>query len=206
MLIAGEARLSTSENTPLADSLVAAGAAPIALALIRGCDQHRTPGPSQREVQRLCCGTAIRDLLLAPTPLQLARRRLGGLGIEAAGAPGDGDVLADDLERDVVEPDLAGAAEHESECDADCRAWNVEHDLLLCPVGGEHERAILHVVRRLDYALSIDAHEENRGALVDFDGLEVSGQPKPFAAKRIGAHALREHRRALRRRDVCLDG
>src|SRR3954468_1080116 len=160
----------------------------------------------QREVHRRGRGATIGDFLLAAALVDLARVELRVRHrIESARTTSGRYVGADDLELDIVEPRLARAAEHEAIGEADGVARNVENDLLTRPIGGEHERAILHEVRRLHGALTVDAHEEDGCAFIDSDCLEEAGEAHTLASIGIGAHALREHRRSAWRSDIRLD-
>src|SRR5205814_3307707 len=168
-------------------------------------DDYRRAFAAEREVHWRPRGTAVRDFLVAAPAVALTVTERLGRGVQAPRLAGYGHIVADDVDRHVVEPCLSGTTEQEAEREADRGAWYVEHDLLPGPIRGEHHRPVLHVVGRLHDAVAVDAHEEDSGPLVHADRLEIPGEPHSFAAIGIGANALREHRRAPRRFDVGFD-
>src|SRR5205085_10836171 len=138
-------------------------------------DDHRRAFAAEGKVHWRPRGTAVRDFLVAAPVVYLTVTELAGRGVQAPRLAGDGHILADDVDRHVVEPRLSGTTEQEAEREADRGAWHVEHDLLPGPIRGEHHRPILHVIGRLHDTVAVDAHEEDSGSLVHADRLEIPG-------------------------------
>src|SRR4051812_19675 len=158
----------------------------------------------KREVYWRAGRVTVGDFLVTAPAVEISRIQ-GPDRIQPTRLPGDGDVATDDVDLHVIQPRLTRSTQHETVREANGGARNVEDDLLLRPISGEHQRPVLHEVGTLHDAFTIDAHKEHGRAFIHANRLEVSSEPHALAAEPVGANALGEHRRAARRFDIGFD-
>ena len=115
------------------------------------------------------------------------RLRLHGQG-------GGGDIIADDLELEIVNPQLSLARQHHAKADVSRLLGNVEHNFIFLPIAGALDRSGAHVVERNGRFLqAIDAHPQARRALDVFN----------LDERRSCGHVCRGSRRPRRPASDC---